>query len=109
MPSLSESMHQPVSQPIQSYVKAYLLPDIVTAQAELFLINGDLQAMFYTASRAMHSQSICLLEGKRNRMNRNSGMGAAINAGLAVQRRFINLVQVGPNVIRPINAMPAVE
>jgi len=74
-------------------VKAHLLPEVVTAQAELFLINGDLQAMFYTASRAMHSQSICLLEGRRNRLNRTTGMGAAINAGLAVQRRFANLMQ----------------
>mmetsp|Transcript_40321 Transcript_40321/g.114154 ORF Transcript_40321/g.114154 Transcript_40321/m.114154 type:complete len:819 (+) Transcript_40321:201-2657(+) len=74
-------------------VKAYLMPSVVTTQADLFLINGDLQAMFYTASRAMHSQSICLLEGKRSRLNHTSGMGVAINAGLAVQRRFNNLLQ----------------
>ena len=72
------------------------MPSVVTTQADLFLINGDLQAMFYTASRAMHSQSICLLEGKRSRLNHSSGMGVAINAGVAVQRRFNNLLQVQP-------------
>lgn len=75
-------------------VKAQMLPEVVSTHAELFLINGDLQAMFYTASRAMHSQLINLLEGKRARP-RSSGMGVVTNAGLAVQRRFNNLVQVG--------------
>ena len=74
-------------------VKAQLLPEVISAHAELFMINGDLQAKFYTASRAMHSQCIFLLGGKRVRPH-SSRLGAVANAGVAVQRRFINLVQV---------------
>lgn len=88
--SLLSSLQRP------EQVKAHLLPDVVSAMSELFLINGDLQAMFYTNSRAMHSQSICLLEGNRKRSGRSGGMGVAMNAGVAVQRRFINLLQVLP-------------
>ena len=73
-------------------VKAQMLPEVISTHAELFMINGDLQAMFYTASRAMHSQSINLLEGKRTRPH-SSRLGAVTNAGVAVQRRFINLLQ----------------
>ena len=43
-------------------VRARLLPDVVAEQAEMFLINGDMQSNLYTSSRAMHSAILGLLQ-----------------------------------------------
>ena len=43
-------------------VRAVLVPDLVNAQAEIFLINGDMNSNLYTSSRAMHSSIIGLLQ-----------------------------------------------
>lgn len=38
------------------------MPEVVNAQAEIFLINGDMNSNLYTSSRAMHSAIIGLLQ-----------------------------------------------
>ena len=43
-------------------VRVRLLPDVVAEQAEMFLINGDMQSNLYTSSRAMHSAILGLLQ-----------------------------------------------
>lgn len=43
-------------------VRMRLLPDVVAEQAEMFLINGDMQSNLYTSSRAMHSAILGLLQ-----------------------------------------------
>ena len=43
-------------------VRVRLLPDVVADQAEMFLINGDMQSNLYTSSRAMHSAILGLLQ-----------------------------------------------
>ena len=43
-------------------VRTRLLPDVVAEQAEMFLINGDMQSNLYTSSRAMHSAILGLLQ-----------------------------------------------
>ena len=46
-------------------VRARLLPDVVAEQAEMFLINGDMQSNLYTSSRAMHSAILGLLQVRK--------------------------------------------
>ena len=43
-------------------MRVRLLPDVVAEQAEMFLINGDMQSNLYTSSRAMHSAILGLLQ-----------------------------------------------
>ena len=39
-----------------------LRADLVAAQAEIFLVNGDINSNLYTSTRAMHSAIIGLLQ-----------------------------------------------
>ena len=48
-------------------VRARLLPELVSAMAEVFLINGDLNSSLYTSSRAMHSAILGLLQVRCSR------------------------------------------
>ena len=50
-------------------VRMRLLPDVVAEQAEMFLINGDMQSNLYTSSRAMHSAILGLLQVKTPMIN----------------------------------------
>lgn len=63
--------------------------DILAGLAEMFLVNGDLQAMFYTGSRAMHSSILGLLAGTKPAGKVTASLG---NMALSVQRRFQNVV-----------------
>lgn len=71
-------------------VRRLVRQDILAALAELFLVNGDLQAMFYTGSRAMHSGILGLLAGTKPQGKVTASLG---NMALSVQRRFQNVVQ----------------
>ena len=44
------------------HIRSLLPADAVAAQAEMFLVNGDLNSHLYTSSRAMHSSIISLLQ-----------------------------------------------
>ena len=43
-------------------IRALLPRDLVAAQAEMFLVSGDMNSNLYTSSRAMHSAIIGLLQ-----------------------------------------------
>ena len=46
----------------EGQVRSILVGELVNAQAEIFLINGDMNSNLYTSSRAMHSAIIGLLQ-----------------------------------------------
>eukprot|EP00891_Asterochloris_glomerata_P005930 jgi/Astpho2/5930/Aster-02418 len=72
-------------------VRARLLPDVVAEQAEMFLINGDMQSNLYTSSRAMHSAILGLLQRDSSSMSQ-AGIGKLQNLGVTVQRRWNNVL-----------------
>ncbi|CAG9465811.1 unnamed protein product [Pedinophyceae sp. YPF-701] len=70
--------------------RAAVRADALLAMSEMFLINGDLHAMFYTGSRAMHSGVLSLLNGNNN--GRFRGVSGAANLSISLQRRYQNVV-----------------
>lgn len=64
-------------------------PRLLSALATTFLANGDLCAMVYTGSKAMHSQLIGMLEDKGMM---NAGASLAMNVGISLQRRIANVL-----------------
>lgn len=75
-------------------VRVRLLPDVVAEQAEMFLINGDMQSNLYTSSRAMHSAILGLLQNEASSMSK-AGIGKLQNLSLTVQRRWNNVLADG--------------
>ena len=74
-------------------VKARLLPELVAEHAEMFMINGDMQSNLYTASRAMHSHILGLLqEGGGSAAAVRTSVGKLANLQVAVQRRWSNMM-----------------
>lgn len=43
-------------------MRQILRADVVAAQAEIFLVNGDINSNLYTSTRAMHSAILGLLQ-----------------------------------------------
>ncbi|KAL3148494.1 hypothetical protein ABBQ38_013936 [Trebouxia sp. C0009 RCD-2024] len=72
-------------------VRVRLLPDVVAEQAEMFLINGDMQSNLYTSSRAMHSAILGLLQNEASSMSK-AGIGKLQNLSVTVQRRWNNVL-----------------
>ncbi|CAM6096439.1 unnamed protein product [Calypogeia fissa] len=64
------------------------LPSPVAAAADLFLIAGDIHAMLYTGSRAMHSHIIQIFSDEAGKGKRST----AQNMAITLQRRFLNVV-----------------
>lgn len=57
------------------------------------MINGDMQSNLYTASRAMHSHILGLLqEGGGSAAAVRTGVGKLANLQVAVQRRWSNMM-----------------
>lgn len=75
-------------------VKARLLPDLIAEHAEIFMINGDMQSNLYTASRAMHSHILNLLQegGNSSTAAVRTSVGKLANLQVAVQRRWSNMM-----------------
>lgn len=70
--------------------RARVSPTVVSTVADIFLLNGDLNAMCYTGSKAMHSSVINILKGPKKSASR---LALASNAAISVQRRYLNMVE----------------
>jgi cellulose biosynthesis protein BcsQ len=57
--------------------------------AELFLIAGDIHAMLYTGSRAMHSHIIEIFSEEAGKSKKSS---TATNFAITLQRRYLNVL-----------------
>ncbi|KAJ7567413.1 hypothetical protein O6H91_02G146100 [Diphasiastrum complanatum] len=68
------------------------LPVPVAMLAELFLIAGDIHAMLYTGSKAMHSHIIQIFSEDAAKVKRSS---AAQNMAITLQRRYLNVLVDG--------------
>ncbi|OAE30181.1 hypothetical protein AXG93_4295s1360 [Marchantia polymorpha subsp. ruderalis] len=64
------------------------LPSPIAAMAELFLLAGDIHAMLYTGSKAMHSHIINIFSDEVGKGKRS----AATNMAITLQRRFLNVL-----------------
>ena len=73
----------------EGYSEAMLI-----ALSELFQLNGDLHAMIYTGSRAMHSSSLFLLYPEDNKQKKGAS-GKATDLGITLKRRFLNVMSDG--------------
>ncbi len=75
-------------------VKARVLPDLIAEHAEIFMINGDMQSNLYTASRAMHSHILNLLQEGNSSSTAavRTSVGKLANLQVAVQRRWSNMM-----------------
>jgi hypothetical protein len=67
---------------------------MLIALSELFQLNGDLHAMIYTGSRAMHSSSLFLLYPEDNKQKKGAS-GKATDLGITLKRRFLNVMSDG--------------
>ena len=67
---------------------------MLIALSELFQLNGDLHAMIYTGSRAMHSSSLFLLYPEDNKQKKGAS-GKAADLGITLKRRFLNVMSDG--------------
>lgn len=66
-------------------------PSVLSAVAELFLMNGDMCAWLYTGSPAMHSEKITLFEPESSRLKK-AGAGGYSNSFIAIRRRYNNVM-----------------
>ena len=74
------------------YVRVCLKFGLAAELTSLFISAGDLAAHLYTGSRAMHTSILHLLERDNDIRRQKSGMGNASNMGIAIQRRYLNVV-----------------
>ena len=65
-------------------------PELLSAAAELFLVNGDLSAWLYTGSQAMHSERILIFEPIESKL-RKAGVGHYGGVIVGLKRRFNNV------------------
>eukprot|EP00850_Spirogloea_muscicola_P007483 SM000038S14296 [mRNA] locus=s38:174165:181898:+ [translate_table: standard] len=70
-------------------LKARALAAPIAALAELFLIAGDIHALLYTGSKAMHSHIIQIFSEDPAKLRRAN---AASNVAITLQRRYLNMV-----------------
>eukprot|EP00850_Spirogloea_muscicola_P003900 SM000016S01888 [mRNA] locus=s16:476486:484208:+ [translate_table: standard] len=70
-------------------LKARALAAPIAALAELFLIAGDIHALLYTGSKAMHSHIIQIFSEDPAKIKRAN---AASNVAITLQRRYLNMV-----------------
>ncbi|XP_024545394.1 probable phosphoinositide phosphatase SAC9 isoform X1 [Selaginella moellendorffii] len=61
----------------------------VSMMAELFLLAGDIHAMLYTGSKAMHSHILQIFSEDAAKAKRT---GAAQNVAITLQRRYLNVL-----------------
>lgn len=73
-------------------IRKKVLPEALTSIAEVFLLNGDRNAFFYTGSQAMHSDKITIFEPETSPLKRN-GVGGAQNSIIAITRRYNNVMR----------------
>ena len=75
-------------------IKKKYSEEFLTSLSELFQLNGDLHAMIYTGSRAMHSAGLFMLYPDSSKLKK-AAPGTAGNLGITLKRRFINVVNDG--------------
>eukprot|EP00210_Caulerpa_lentillifera_P003458 g3300.t1 len=73
-------------------IRRKVLPEALASIAEVFLLNGDRNAFFYTGSQAMHSDKITIFEPETSPLKKN-GIGGAGNSIIAITRRYNNVMR----------------
>lgn len=99
LPSDQQAQQKEVWEPLKPWVmlgvdaKKFgrrMSSELLSASAELFLVNGDLSAWLYTGSQAMHSERILIFEPAESKL-RKAGVGHYGGVIVGLKRRFNNV------------------